>query len=177
MKLSDIPQLNRAHYHITVTLDMFEAVLERYADEGRRNCPFILEPEFQRGHVWTREQQIAFCEFLIRGGESGRTIIFNCRGWMNDFKGPMYLVDGLQRITAIRAMMNDQIPVFGHLYSEYEDHDLISRRTELTFQVGSLKTYAEVLKWYLEMNSGGTPHAQSEIDRVTALWEQERAKL
>src|SRR6185369_8575566 len=97
MKLSSIPQLKQAHYRIDVTIAEVEFTIGRWSDEGRRTCPLILEPEFQRGHVWSREQQIAFCEFLIRGGESGRTIIFNCRGWQNKFEGPMYLVDGLQR--------------------------------------------------------------------------------
>lgn len=175
MKLSSIPQLTRAHYRITVTLDMLEAVIERYGSESR-NCPLILEPEFQRGHVWSREQQIAYCEFMVRGGESGRDIIFNCNGWMNTFKGPMYLVDGLQRLTALRGMLKGEIPVFGRSFLEYEDHDLTARRIELNFVVGNLVRYADVLKWYLEMNSGGTPHAQAEIDRVKALWEKENSK-
>lgn len=175
MKLSDIPQLTQAHYHISVSLDMLEWTLERYANKKESGCPLILEPEFQRGHVWTKEQQIAYCEFILRGGETGRTIIFNCRGWMASFKGPMYLVDGLQRITALRAMLKGEVPVFGHSLLDYEDHDVKVRSINLTFQVGNLSSYADILKWYLEMNSGGTPHTQSEIDRVTALWEAEKA--
>ena len=176
MKLSDIPQLSRAHYHITVTLQEVEHVLGRWGDEGKRTCPLILNPEFQRGHVWTAQQQIDFCEFLIRGGESGRDIIFNCKGWQHNFEGPLYLVDGLQRLTAVRAMMRGEVPVFGRSFLEYEDNDVIARRTDLVFRVGKLNTYAEVLKWYLEMNTGGTPHAQSEIDRVRVLWEKEMKK-
>ena len=27
-------------------------------------------PDFQRGHVWTEGQQIAFMEFLLKGGKT-----------------------------------------------------------------------------------------------------------
>lgn len=33
-----------------------------------------LNPEFQRGHVWTEEQQIAWLEYHLRGGKSGNII-------------------------------------------------------------------------------------------------------
>ena len=36
-----------------------------------------LNPEFQRGHVWTEEQQIAWVEYYLRGGKSGNTIYLN----------------------------------------------------------------------------------------------------
>lgn len=176
MKLSDIPQLTQAHYHTNISLDMLEWSIQRYASKEEMGCPLVLEPEFQRGHVWTREQQIAYCEFIVRGGETGRTIIFNCKGWMKDFKGPMYLVDGLQRLTALRAMLKGDVPVFGSSFLSYEDHNRVARSISMTFQIGNLSSYADILKWYLEMNSGGTPHAQSEIDRVTALWEAEKSK-
>ena len=34
----------------------------------------VLNPDFQRGHVWTEEQQTAYIEYLLMGGMSGRTI-------------------------------------------------------------------------------------------------------
>ena len=34
-----------------------------------------LNPDFQRGHVWTNEQQIAFLEYFLKGGKSDRTHI------------------------------------------------------------------------------------------------------
>ena len=32
-----------------------------------------LNPDFQRGHVWTEDQQVKFLEFILRGGKTGRT--------------------------------------------------------------------------------------------------------
>ena len=36
-----------------------------------------LKPDFQREHVWTKEQQIAYLEYRFKGGRSGDTIYFN----------------------------------------------------------------------------------------------------
>ena len=35
--------------------------------------------------------------------------------------------------------------------------------------INTLPTRAAVLQWYLEMNAGGTPHADAEIERVRGL--------
>jgi hypothetical protein len=127
-----------------------------------------LNPDFQRGHVWTREQQIAYVEFKLRGGRGSNTILFNCKGWMHSFEGPYVLVDGKQRITAVLAFLHDEIPAFGHLYSEFTGK-LRMTGADFVIQVNDLKTRAEVLQWYIELNAGGTPHTQEEIEKVKQL--------
>lgn len=133
-----------------------------------------LNPDFQRGHVWTQEQQIKFLEFVLRGGKTGRTLYFNNPHWhicrpktgYSDF----VCVDGLQRITAIQRFMHDEIRVFGLLYSEFEgETDLIRHGMEVN--VNDLKTKREVLEWYIQMNAGGTPHSLDELQRVQKLME------
>ena len=42
------------------------------------------------------------------------------------------------------------------------------------FHVNYLKTRREVLEWYLQLNGGGTPHSQKELDRVRGLLEKEK---
>jgi hypothetical protein len=43
----------------------------------------------------------------------------------------------------------------------------------IIWHVNDLKTREEVLIWYLEMNSGGTPHTKEELDRVKRMLEKE----
>lgn len=77
----DIPQLPRASYTVDVAWAELE---ERVAmDEG---LPFVLEPDYQRGHVWTADQQSAFVEYGLMGGENSMNITTNCPGWMGDWK-------------------------------------------------------------------------------------------
>ena len=41
--------------------------------------------------------------------------------------------------------------------------------------INDLPTKEEVLRWYLEMNAGGTPHSADEINRVNSLLAHEKA--
>ena len=127
-----------------------------------------LDPDFQRGHVWTIEQQTAYVEYNIRGGMSGREIYFNCKGWSGRYEGPFVIVDGKQRLQAARQFLANKVPVFGGYYfSEIEGR--LPSNASFNFCVNDLKTRAEVLKWYLEMNSGGTPHTPAEIAKVQTM--------
>jgi hypothetical protein len=164
-KFEDIKQMSKSHYNVHISWNYLEEQLASYSE--RKITKFDLNPDFQRGHVWTTAQQIAYVEFIIRGGESGQDIYFNCPGWMNDYRGPMELIDGLQRITAVLAFLHNEIPAFGAFFSEYEDKRFIYR-LHFNFHVGNLSTRAEVLQWYLDLNSG-VAHTNDEIKRVEQL--------
>ena len=122
MKFKDIPQFltNKANYHIDIGFRYFDKAIQNYIDEDG----LILNPPFQRGHVWTEEQQKAYIVYLLRGGPSGKDLYFNCPSWhckattdYNEF----VCVDGLQRITAIRKFIQNKLKVFGCYYNEFED--------------------------------------------------------
>ena len=120
--------------------------------------------------MWSEEQQISYVEFILRGGKTGRTVYFNHPQRTNSFDGGkvgFVCVDGLQRITALKRFINNEIPAFGILYKDFEGS---VRRIEFMYiNINNLRTRKEVLRWYLEMNSGGTPHSQAELDRVSAM--------
>ena len=71
--------------------------------------------------------------------------------------------------------LNDEIPAFGTYFSEFEDK-LSFTDVFFTFHINNLQTKSEVLKWYIEMNSGGTIHTDEEINRVKQLLEKEKWK-
>ena len=72
-KFRDIPRLIESHYAVDYPLPYFVRwIAEEEKEEGLQ-----LNPDFQRGHVWTEPQQIAYVEFLLRGGKSGRDFYFN----------------------------------------------------------------------------------------------------
>lgn len=77
-------------------------------------------------------------------------------------------VDGLQRITAIQKFIHNEIKVFGSYYKEFED-SLRLLPNMMTLNVNNLKTRKEVLRWYIDMNSGGTPHDDNEIEKVKRM--------
>ena len=155
-------------YRVTIPWDSLLQSLARY----RKNYKLIENPDFQRGHVWVEAQRIAYVEFILRGGSTGREIYFNCTSWMDGFNTPLILVDGLQRITAVERFLTNQIPAFGYLFKEYSDN--IPFDCEFFFSIHNLKTRAKVLKWYIELNSGGIVHTPEEINKVIRLLEEEK---
>lgn len=168
----DIPQLPTAHYEV----DVGWVDLEQHIARSIAADQLDLEPDFQRAHVWTRNQQIAYVEYQLMGGEVGRNLTFNCRGWQTslneDDYGPYQIVDGKQRLAAVRAFMGDKLPAFGHLRSEYTGHLRLFHGFK--WRICTLETRAEVLRLYLNINAGGTPHTKAELHKVSLLLKREQ---
>ena len=165
----DIPRFTDiGHYNVDYPLNYFV----RWIEDEEREMGLQLNPEFQRGHVWTEQQQVDYIVFLLRGGRSGRDFYFNYPSWHVSVPAGHYndyvCVDGFQRITAIRRFIHNEIKVFGSYYEEFTDTMRIISDT-VHVNINDLKTYPEVLQWYIEMNSGGTPHTSEEIERVKRL--------
>ena len=166
-----IPKFPTAKYAVDVPWNHIEENLEILAGSGELR----LDPDYQREHVWTQEQQISFVEFQLMGGDISRTLVFNAPHW-NEVGGKeqfVELVDGKQRLEAVRAFMRGDIPAFGLRVHEYEG-SFPTLDYRLRFQVCCLRTREEVLGLYLKINAGGTPHSKAELDRVREMLEKER---
>ena len=119
MKFEDIPRfINSPNYQINVPWKGIERTLKSWNELNTLD----LNPDFQRGHVWTRTKQIEFVEFCLRGGRSSRVILFNNPGWMNKFEGALVLVDGKQRLEAVRKFMRNKLPIFNGIYLKKFDN-------------------------------------------------------
>ncbi|WP_162002813.1 DUF262 domain-containing protein [Microvirga tunisiensis] len=169
-RFRDIPQLTaNGRYSVDLSWgDLFEDL----ARWERAPGGVEYEPDFQRGHVWSEGQQVAFVEFALRGGldRSSRHLLFNCVDWDGDCKSPIQLVDGLQRLTATKAFLSGKIRAFGRRYHEFQDR--LPRSIRFTAHVNDLPTRSAVLNWYLELNAGGIAHSPEEIERVRELLHQ-----
>lgn len=176
VRFQDIPKFTSpGRYAVDYPLDS----LVRWVENAERDDKLLLCPDFQRGHVWTESQQCRYIEFLLRGGRTGRDLYFNDPSWHRSVPAGHYndfvVVDGLQRITALRRFIHDEIPVFGSFYSEFRDSLRLSTDT-VRVHINDLKSRREVLTWYIEINTGGTPHSEEEIRRVQALLDAESAE-
>lgn len=154
------------NYRVNVDWRFIETQLEHWSEPG--SAVINLDPEFQRCHVWTVEQQSRYIEYILSGGMSGRELYFNCAGWMKDFRGPFVIVDGKQRLQAVRQFLQNEVPIFnGLLYKNFTGR--LPSSANFVMCINDLNTDAEVLKWYLEMNTGGTPHTKEEIAKAKKL--------
>lgn len=164
MNFRDIPQFTKQpDYSVTVPWDMLDETLARYNDNGK----LVMDPAFQRAHVWTVQQQSRYVEYILRGGKSSRDVYFNQADWMRGFRAPMYLVDGKQRIQAVRQFLANELTVFGLFFSEFTGR--MGYEPNFTFHVNDLRTLPQILQWYLDLNFGGTPHTLAEREKVEKL--------
>lgn len=164
-------------YNVDVPITHIPRVISDYVD----SYGLELNPDFQRGNVWTVVQQVRWLEFFFRGGNSANIMRFNCP----EFQGTgcyrevsygetrethMVCVDGLQRLTAMMAFLNNKVKIFGTYFKDFEDKPGFNYC--LRFNINGLQTRREVLQWYLDINSGGTVHTQKELERVRKLLAQ-----
>ena len=76
MKYNDIKVFPNIHYHCDVPMSFIPEKIAKW----EREQGLQLNPDFQRGHVWTTRQQIAYIEYLMRDPVSGKEIYFNHPG-------------------------------------------------------------------------------------------------
>ena len=167
MKFKDIKRLTSiGTYQVNQRLKYLLKWIEEQDD-------IDLNPDFQRGYVWTEEQQIKYIEFILKGGNT-TPIYFNHSNWLS-FTNPvdkLEIVDGKQRMNACIRFLNNEIKAFNTYYKDFEDNCY----TDIMININNLKTRKEVLNWYLELNSGGTAHTKEELDKVKLLIEKENLK-
>lgn len=169
MKFKDIQKLIHVGNGFDVDLGSIESTLEHYQED----YGFNIDPDFQRGHVWTTQQQIKFVEFVLKGGVSS-PILFNSPAYggydnVGDMSDEIVVVDGKQRLTALRLFLNGVIPAFGSFISEYEDCNYMLRTIWIKFSINRIQTRKEILNWYLELNEGHIAHSPEELERVRNL--------
>jgi len=177
-KFIDIPQSTQdGQWQCNFNLKEIVRQIKEWEEEGLE-----MNPDFQRGHVWNIGQSRAYIEALLQNrAKNARTIYLNHIGWMNGFDGDFVCVDGLQRYTAIRMFIENKIDVFrtdkrdngyyygdGTYYNEFEDSIRICTAT-IVVNINTLQTKKEVLRWYIDLNTGGVVHSSEEIERVKKL--------
>lgn len=156
-------------WHVDVSWSYLVKFVEQHIVDFGLNT----NPDFQRAHVWTKEQQISFVEYCLRGGTTANQLYLNCPGWNFGKTEDYVLVDGKQRLTAALSFLNNEIQAFGYYFKEFQDK-LRLVGPSFSWNVNDLQTRVQVLQWYLEINFTGTPHSSSEIEKIEKLLEKEK---
>jgi hypothetical protein len=161
------------HWHTDFVMN---ELLEKL-DYWKKTYPlFDLDPDYQRPFVWSHSQDVAYIEWVLKGGHTGRDFWFSHSKWDQlSLDVPFELVDGKQRLNAITRFVKGEFSVFDNLYGRPLYFENVSTGgIYFTIHVCQFKNRAEILKWYLAYNVAGEPHTQEEINRVKKLLEQEQ---
>ncbi len=168
--INRLPSFPHAAYEVTVAWERIEDQLKFFAEYG-----LSIDPDFQREHVWTPRQQTAFIEYILMGGELSKVLVFAADNWSAGTTTRMVLVDGKQRLEAVRAFLRGEVYAFRRTFQQLGGR---LRMTKHNFQwrVVEVASRADTLKLYLSLNQGGTPHRPEELQRVQALLAAELKK-
>ncbi|MNL91167.1 hypothetical protein D3C81_08970 [compost metagenome] len=138
--------------------------LDRLFDYLGKYGGLELDPEFQRGKVWTDEQCTKYIEGILEEKMMNKDLYFNWDFEEDGINHPTYCVDGLQRLTAAIKFNNGEIKPFG--YSIHDLEGLKSMRYSFNVYVNKLKTYENVVSWYLSLNDTGIAHTKEDLDKA-----------
>lgn len=169
MRFQDIPQFPFASYRVNIGWDYLETWIESHDNDYYK---LDLDPPYQRGYVWTMEQKTAYVEYQLRGGFSGRDIFWNCPNWMgrSEARGStIEIVDGKQRLSAVREFLAGKVPAFGLMRSEFEGRQRMDEG--FVFHINNLTDPKDVVRWYLGINRGGSIHTDEDLRPALELLE------
>jgi hypothetical protein len=131
-----------------------------------------LDPEYQRGHVWTERQESKFVGALLEHNQAIPPFWMN---WTGPNRQSSEVVDGKQRIKACLRWLNDEIPAncpcgIDVWYSELceVDNRALDLYVTMSWNFVNLSP-VDVMKFYLRLNGGGTIHTEDELERVKRL--------
>jgi hypothetical protein len=174
--LAIIRPLPLAHYEVDTHWGMLDKTLAGLTED----YGLEFDPDYQRGHVWTAAQRQAYVESVFRGAIStaGLTIQFNCPTFESrllkadrDLPDGFQVMDGLQRLTAVREFMAGNVRPFGLTLDDLTGTSFSPKGMtyRLRFAVFCFQYKLDVLEHYLALNRGGTPHSDDEIARIIAM--------
>jgi hypothetical protein len=131
-------------------------------------------PPFQRDHVWTVEQSIAFINSARRGLPLG-TYTYNVtlnmpEALRSDDNGRKYyfadlwLIDGYQRLSSFQSFLQDGFPVEGCYWSQIDRgaQNIFLQHVHFPAYETSLTDETQLREIYDLLNFGGTAHKEEE---------------
>ena len=147
--------------------------------------PFVYDKNgnkqyYQRGFVWTVEQKQRLIESIYKGISCGM-ILVRKRAWSELEKmaknGETELfftdiVDGKQRLNAIKEFLNDGFPdSYGNYFSDLSNYSQYKFTNHQLFQYAEMEnvTDEETLFQFLKMNHEGVPQSKEHLDFVAKL--------
>ncbi|MFL9611049.1 DUF262 domain-containing protein [Methylobacillus sp. Pita2] len=132
----------------------------------------LVLPPWQRDEVWTDAQKSRFIESIFLGLDIGYYVVVEA-DWDNVGVKPnsAWLLDGQQRLSAIRDFMDDKIEIFdGIKFSEIDPVVRLKRFLRYPFPRYEVPHSPDVTLFqdlYDRMNFGGTNHTEQDRARLS----------
>lgn len=140
-----------------------------------------LEPEYQRGNVWNVGQKVRLISSIFSNVDIGKFAIIK-RNWGPNGNKPaqphLYeMLDGKQRLTALVEFYTGQFKYKGKYYHELSWTDKQQFKWyHVSVAETSPLTNAQKYRYFLKLNTTGTPVDPAHMDRVADMLKKETEK-
>jgi hypothetical protein len=144
------------------SISLYRDALESRSFDSESSAVLIktMTPKFQRENTkWSREMQMSFVENVVSGFRSDIMFYYIS----SEDAGFCYILDGLQRMTAIGAFVNNELPIFG----EYYYSDIVASaglgRATITLKIYEFLNHKSACEHYIAMNKNIT-HSPEDLE-------------
>ncbi len=140
-----------------------------------------LDPDYQRGNIWTLDQKVNLIDSIFKNVDIGKFTIIS-RPWgsnPNKAATPKMweMLDGKQRITAIIEFYTNRFKYKGKYFCDmhirdkqhFKNYNISSGETEPL-------TDEQKYRYFLKLNTTGTPVDEAHIAKVRKLWLDSKKK-
>ncbi|ALN21825.1 DUF262 domain-containing protein [Ectopseudomonas mendocina] len=140
--------------------------------EGERQLMCWVLPVWQRDPSWSEEQQIRFIEGIFLGLGTGYYVVHGSDWHIDGEVKPMsgWLIDGQQRITAIKKFLDGELAIFdGIRFGDLDRPTQLRRFLRMPFPCIELEYQEDeerLKELYKRLCFGGTPHTAADLARL-----------
>jgi hypothetical protein len=136
-------------------------------------CNLDMEPDYQRGHIWTLEDKVALIDSVFNDIEIGK-FVFIFTGYNKDSN--YEILDGKQRLTALIEFYEGRFKYKGKTYYELNRRD---QAMFLRFHISYARTDEPIsnemkYRYFLRLNTRGKEQDPKHIEYVKSLLEKSR---
>jgi hypothetical protein len=135
----------------------------------------IDSPIYQRDYVWALEDKQRLIGSVFARVDIGKFVFL-------EHPHPEYrleIVDGKQRLAALRDFREGRFPYKGHTWFELSGADKFSFgdiMTQMVLLNGDVVKPVDVLRMFLDLNEGGVPQTSEHVRKVRELYEKTLAE-
>lgn len=141
-----------------------------------RDTGLDLNPDYQRGNVWTGAQKVALIDSIFKNVDIGKFTIIR-RRFDEELEHLYEVLDGKQRTIAIAEFFEGRYKYKGKTFYELHPKDQFHfKNYAISYAEIEPLTNEQKYRYFLKLNTTGQPHDSEHLDRVHRMWLKEKEK-
>lgn len=135
-----------------------------------------MEPDYQRGYEWTLEDKQKLIDSIFKNVEIGK-FAFIHNGYKHDSPYLYQILDGKQRLNAILEFYENRFTYNGLYFYQLSLRDQHwFERYPITVAEAQDLTREQILRYFLNLNTGGRQISMEHLAKVALMLEEEMKK-